>query len=350
MMKKTLFNYICYMKILNPKFLFTFIIVFCSVFGLFGQEDCSSKLVEAQGLYRRGLIEDIPQLLMPCIESGFTRAQRNEAYKILVLAYLFDGDQYNAENTMIDFLKKNPEYEVMPNDPVEFISLFETFRSLSVFSFGLKFGPNATNPRIIEPYNQGDVNHTISRNITGGGYHAGLSVNRYFAKRMFLNLGINIIHNSYKFVEEPVDESKEPSILTTSLKESLDRYEIPLSVGYEFEHKEFNSFIRAGASISKIFHVSGTPEKDNAILAEENMTDNRDDILYMWHVGAGIKYKVSRGYLVLDIRYHYGLNNIVIPETRYNLGLLGHVDDDFSLSSFTFSFGYYFSFYQPRKR
>ena len=169
---------------------------------------------------------------------------------------------------------------------------------------------------------------------------------------MFLNLGINIIHNSYKFVEDQtlaVDDALESTVITTSFKESLDRYEIPLSIGYEFEHKEFNSFIRAGASISRIFHVSGTPEKE-VILAEENITDNRDNILYMWHVGAGLKYKIPRGYLVLDIRYHYGLNNIVIPETRYKLEILGHVDDDFSLHSFTFSLGYYFSFYQSRKR
>lgn len=341
------------MKRLNPGLLLIFIIILCTVSDLSGQETCSSKLIEAQRLYRQGLIEDIPQLLKPCIESGFTRAQRNEAYKILILAYLFDGDQYNAENTMIDFLKKNPEYEVMPNDPVEFISLFETFSSLSVFSFGLKFGPNATNPRIIEPYVQGDDNHTESRNITGGGYQAGLSVNRYIARRMFLNLGINIIHNSYKFMEEQtltLDNAEDPIVIKTSLKESLDRYEIPLSIGYEFEHREFNSFIRAGASISKIFHVSGTPEKE-VILAEENLTDSRNDILYMWHIGAGIKYKIPRGYLVLDIRYHYGLNNIVVPEMRYkNIELLGHVDDDFSLYSFTFSLGYYFSFYQPRKR
>lgn len=340
------------MKIPNPRLFFIFIIVSFTVFTLSGQEDCSSKLIEAQRLYRQGLIEDIPQLLKPCIESGFTRAQRNEAYKILILAYLFDGDQYNAENTMIDFLKKNPEYEVMPNDPVEFISLFETFRTLSVFSFGLKFGPNATNPRIIEPYVQGDDNHTETRNITGAGYHAGLSVNRYLARRMFLNLGINIIHNSYKFVEEQtltVDDAEDPTIIETSLKESLDRYEIPLSVGYEFEHKNFNSYLRAGASISKIIRVSGTPEKE-VILAEENMTDSREDILYMWHVGAGMKYKIPRGYLVLDIRYHYGINNIVIPEMRYKNELLGHIDDDFSLYSFSFSFGYYFSFYQPSKR
>jgi hypothetical protein len=138
------------MKIPNLKLPALFLILSCSVFILSGQEDCSSKLVEAQRLYRQGLIEDIPQLLQPCIESGFTRAQRNEAYKILILAYLFDGNQYNAENTMVDFLKKNPEYEVMPNDPVEFISLFETFRTMSVFSFGLNFGP--CQPYRVEEY------------------------------------------------------------------------------------------------------------------------------------------------------------------------------------------------------
>jgi hypothetical protein len=229
------------MKIPNLKLPALFLILSCSVFILSGQEDCSSKLVEAQRLYRQGLIEDIPQLLQPCIESGFTRAQRNEAYKILILAYLFDGNQYNAENTMVDFLKKNPEYEVMPNDPVEFISLFETFRTMSVFSFGLNFGPNLTNPRIIEPYTQGDVNHTESRNITGVGYQAGLSMNRYIARRIFLNLGINIVHNSYRFVEEETQAVAGQESVTTSLKESLDRYEVPLSIGYEFEHRNFNS-------------------------------------------------------------------------------------------------------------
>ncbi len=339
------------MKIPEPRLFFFFLIMIFSVFVVSGQDDCGSKLVEAQRLYGQGLIEDIPQLLGPCIESGFTRGQRNAAYKILILAYLFDGNQYSAENTMIEFLKKNPEYEVMPNDPVEFISLFETFRTLSVFSFGLKFGPNATNPRIIEPYIQGDDNHTESRNITGAGYQAGISINRYIARRIFLNLGINVIHDSYKFVEEQTltIDDQDPRITITSLKESLNRYEIPLSIGYEFEHRNFNSFIRAGASVSKIFHVAGTPETE-VIQAEENMTDSRYDILYMCHVGAGIKYKIPRGYLVFDVRYHYGLNNIAIPDMRYKLELLGHVDDEFSLYSMTFSFGYYFSFYQPRKR
>ena len=331
-------------------YLWYVVLMYCAL-PLAAQEDCGSKLVEAQNLYKQGLIEEIPQLLKPCIESGFTRSQRNAAYKLLVLAYLFDGDQYNAENTMIEFLKKNPEYEVMPGDPVEFVSLFETFRTLSVFSFGLKLGPNISNPRIIEPFDQGDINHSTSRNSSGAGFQAGLSVNRYIAEHVFLNLGLNFVHNSYIFVEEQtlILSGQEPVISTFTLKESLNRYEIPVSVGYEFELPDFNTFVRTGLSISNIFRVTAKPETD-VILAQQNFTERRRNLLLSAHVGAGIKYKIPRGYLVMDIRYHYGLNNIVEPAFRYKDSERGYEDDKFSLYNMTFSFGYYFSFYQPKKR
>lgn len=338
------------MKISVPIILFQFILfMFCK--SLSAQENCASQLVEAQKLYKQGLIEDIPQLLKPCIENGFTRVQRNAAYKLLILAYLFDGDQYNAEKTMIEFLKKNPEYEVMPSDPVEFVSLFETFRTLSVFSFGLKLGPNISNPRIIEPFDQGDANHSASRNRSGGGYQAGLSINRYIAQRVFLNLGLNFVHNSYKFIEEQtlILTRQEPVTSTFTLKESLNRYEIPISVGYEFEHTDFNTFIRTGFSISNIFRVTAKRETD-VVLADLNFTDRRRDLLFSGHIGAGVKYKIPRGFLVLDVRYHYGFNNIVEPEFRYKDSEKGYEDDDFSLYNLTISFGYYFSFYQPKKR
>ena len=342
------------MKSLYLKFSFFLTLLLFMRLSVNGQDDCSNKLVEAQKLYKQGIIEEIPRMLKPCIENGFTRIQRNEAYKILILAYLFDGDQLNAENTMIEFLKKNPEYEVMPNDPAEFISLFETFRTLSVFSFGLKIGPNFTDPRIIEHFTTGNSEYTKSKNILGGGYQIGISLNRYISKKMFLNLGLNYVHNSYKFTDEFTTNvnSELPVSSISSLKESMDRYEIPLSVGYEFEYGALNYFLRAGASLSKIGSVSGIPEFETAG-AKISMTGFRKSILYSCHIGAGAKYKIPRGYLVLDIRYHYGLNNIVKSDLRYENTELNvkyhYLDDDFSIKSLSVEFGYYFSFYQPKK-
>src|SRR3972149_11036799 len=96
--------------------------------GIYSQEDCSAKIQEAKKFYEMGMIEEIHQMLSPCIEYGFTRTQKIEAYKLIILSYLFDDDQFEAERSMLEFLKKFPEYEIIPNDPVEFVYLFDSYR------------------------------------------------------------------------------------------------------------------------------------------------------------------------------------------------------------------------------
>ena len=118
----------------------------------YAQDDCATKIQEAQKYYDQGMIDEIPKMLAPCMADGFTRTQKIEAYKLIILSYLFDDNQFEAEKTMLEFLKKYPEYEIMPNDPVEFVYLFESYRTTSVFSFGITAGFNFTDPRIIEPF------------------------------------------------------------------------------------------------------------------------------------------------------------------------------------------------------
>jgi len=117
--------------------------------SLSAQEDCLKSFQTARQLYDQGMIDDIHEILAPCIESGFTRTQKIEAYKLIILAYLFDDNQYAAERNMLEFLKKYPEYEVMPNDPVEFVYLFESYKTKAIFSMGVTFGPNLANPELL---------------------------------------------------------------------------------------------------------------------------------------------------------------------------------------------------------
>ncbi len=70
---------------------------------------------------------------------------------------------------MVEFLKKFPEYEIMPNDPVEFVYLFESYRTTSIFSFGFTAGFNLTDPRIIEPFSVFDqTNVTLEKHHETG--------------------------------------------------------------------------------------------------------------------------------------------------------------------------------------
>src|SRR5512145_2687059 len=138
--------------------------------SVYGQDDCATKIQEAQKYYEQGMIDETPQMLAPCMVDGFTRIQKVEAYKLIILSYLFDDDQFEAERTMLEFLKKFPEYEIMPNDPVEFVFLFESFRTTSVFSFGLSVGINVADPRIIEPYTTFDLGHADLKNTIRSGF------------------------------------------------------------------------------------------------------------------------------------------------------------------------------------
>ena len=296
----------------------------------------------------------------PCMAEGFTRAQRIEGYKLLILTYLFDDDQFEAEKTMMEFLKKFPEYEIMPNDPVEFVYLFETYRTTSVFSVGLSAGFNLTNPRILEPYSAYDHRVTDYKNTTGTGYQIGIGVGRSLGKRIMLNLELRLAQNRYSFTESKTIDNNEGKEYTKSstLEEKLQKVEFPLTAILEFGTGNLKYLIRAGASVDYVLKSFGTPSRNYDGLytrgEKTDLSEFRKSFHFNGIVGAGIRYKVPRGYLLADMRFCPGLHNIVIAKKRYDNpyleGAFDYVDDDFALNSFQFSLGYYFSFYSPKKQ
>jgi hypothetical protein len=308
------------------------------------------------------MIDEIPGMLSPCIESGFTRTQKIEAYKLIILANLFDDDQYSAEKNMLEFLKKYPEYEIMPSDPVEFVYLFESYKTNAIFSMGLTVGPNLANPRIIEPYNAGNVTYSSSSNKTGAGFQIGLNLSRYISRRLFLNLGINYTSSHYTF-EDDVKyyyNSEEMQFAKISFKENIAFIDVPLTIAYEIGTRSIDYYFCAGFSIGSIYKVSGVPsriydENSPAVTgADISMTDYREPYSYFSILGAGIKSKVPRGFILCDIRYNIGWNNIINAENRFESSELWskyfYVDDDYSINYVTLSLGYYFSLYKPKKQ
>jgi hypothetical protein len=336
------------------------LIIFCP--AVKGQGDCSTKIQDAQKLYEQGLIEEIPQMLAPCMQDGFTRTQVIEAYKLIILSYLFDDNQFEAEKTMVEFLKKFPEYEIMPNDPVEFVYLFESYRTTSIFSFGFTAGFNMTDPRIIEPYNVLDQSNVSMKNTMKPGFQFGVGVGRYISRKMFLNLELKFSENRYGFKDEVITPLPGLNgISSVTYSEKLYKIMVPLSVSYEFSAKKrLHYFVRGGFSVASITGVTGTATRQ---FTEEiapvpgetsNIAEYRKNIMYAGIAGAGIRYKVPHGVLTAELRASIGLNNIVKPETRFdNMQQIMKsylVDDDFSINTFSFSIGYYFSFYKPKKQ
>jgi len=327
----------------------------------YSQDDCGTKIQEAQKFYDQGMIEDIPSMLAPCMADGFTRLQRIEAYKLIVLSYLFDDNQFDAERTMLEFLKKFPEYEIMPNDPVEFVYLFESYRTSSVFSFGVTTGLTLTDPRVIEPYSVFDMRKVSQKTTMRTGFHVGVGIGRYINRRMFINIEFNFAENRYSFTDEIITPlSGIDGINSVTYTEYMYKAELPLSIAYEFNLKKIHYFVRTGISFATITSATGLASRKYsdempAITGESiDVQDYRKDLLYGAIVGTGMRYKVPRGVLTLEFRANIGLNNIVNPDSRFKnhqqIFKSYYIDDDFSLNVFSLSAGYYFSFYSPKKQ
>jgi hypothetical protein len=328
----------------------------------FAQEDCLKSFQTAKQLFDQGMIEEIHGILAPCIESGFTRTQKIEAYKLIILAYLFDDNQYAAEKNMVEFLKKYPEYEIMPSDPVEFVYLFESYKTKAIFSMGVTFGPNLANPRIIEPYNAGDVTYNSSSNSSGAGFQVGFNISRYITDKLFLNVGINYTINQYSFQDDIkyyyyADEQQFAEI---TFKEKISIIEIPVTIAYELSSRNVKYYLCTGISAGNVNKVTGIPSRVYDVNsppitgADIPMTDFRESNTFFYIIGTGLKFKVPRGYIMSDIRLNIGLNNIINDQNRYKSSELWskyyYVDDDYSINYFTLTLGYYFSVYKPKKQ
>jgi hypothetical protein len=325
------------------------------------QNECSTKIQDAQKLYEQGMIEEIPKMLAPCMQDGFTRTQVIEAYKLIILSYLFDDNQFEAEKTMVEFLKKFPEYEIMPNDPVEFVYLFESYRTTSIFSFGFTAGFNMTDPRIIESFSVYDQRNVSLKNTMKPGFQFGIGVGRYISRKMFVNLELKFSENRYGFKDEVITPLPGLNgISSVTYSEKLYKIMMPLSVSYEFSAKKLHYFLRGGFSVASITGVTGTAsrqftEEIAPVPGETNdIAKYRKNIMYAGIGGFGVRYKVPHGVLTAELRASIGLNNIVRPEKRFeNMQQIMksyYEDDNFSINTFSFSAGYYFSFYKPKKQ
>jgi len=328
---------------------------------LYAQKSCLNTLREAKELYEQGLIDEIPDLLTGCMESGFTRGQRIEAYKLIILSYLFDDDQFAAEKMMDEFLRKFPEYEIMPNDPVEFVYLLESYKTSSFYSLNLTFGTTFSNRRVIESYSAMNIDQTEFSDITGTGFQVGFGISRNLLKSVNGNIGVFYVVNNYSYTEECTTlldllDSQPLSFADLPVKEQVKIISIPLTLSYSFGRGNLNYVGRIGGLAGFINDATLSPSRSQPELETISETvdikDHRNSMYYAIVTGCGIEYKIPRGFLVLDIRYQIGLQNMFSGD-RYSSPRLysrySYIDDDFNLDYLSICFGYHFSIYQSKK-
>lgn len=354
---------------MSKLFYILFILISLAFSNSFGQ-DCANTLAEAKDVYEQGLLEKVPKILDNCLKTeGFKKAQQIEAYKLLTLTYLFDDQQTKADEAMLQLLKLEPELEVNPAvDPIEFIELFNSYRTLPLYSFGIVVGSNFT---VIERKDRYGVeplsdlssgSSNFSKYLDKFGFMGGLKANRYLSKNLELNLDILYRINRLDFQASSMFD-----FATVESKERQSWIYFPLSLTYDFwaGNKKVWPYARLGIGTGirldveseltrEYTSVNGVEVLQGGVSGQPvDMKDQRRG-LYLWGIaGAGIKYKVKRGYLFADLRYNYGIMNAVNTTNRYSNPELiyqyYYVDDDFSMHSFNFTVGLVRSLYKPKK-
>ncbi|HYX07485.1 MAG TPA: porin family protein [Bacteroidales bacterium] len=323
----------------------------------FSQENCADTLRKAQKLYEQGIIEEIPPLIKPCLEEGFNRSDKIKAYKLLIMSYIFDDNQTSAEKTMLSFLKDFPEYETKPDDPVEFVYLFNSYKIIPVWSLGVSGGPGISMVHIIESYGTQNLN-AVSTNYNPHrpGFNAGIDLHIYLKESFELNTGIRITNyhfsgndNSYDFLERHYEENQL-------------YLQLPVTVSYEFDkNNKINPYLEAGIVtgwLIKDVAKFNNHYTDNSHLdvtgPEYQIKKQRKSIVPEAIAGVGLRYNLPAGYFVFGIYYHVGLLNQVVASSRITpdsetLFKYYHIDDNFSINNLNVRFGYVLPFYKARK-
>lgn len=345
-------------RILKIKLAFGLVLCMLSHIG-FSQTDCAKNLKKAKKIYEEGNIGQVEELVSGCLEEGFTRDEKVEARKLLVLANLFDDNTENADIHMTEFLKLEPEYGVEKGkDQIEFIKLYETFKTLPTVSIGISAG---TNMSIISEYTNEGV-HPMSNSESSYqslfGLNFGVKANKQFTDNLTFELGLNVVSNSFQYNGKYYD-----NVMLVTGTENQTWFSVPGVVSYSFLKGKVKPYLGVGGTFGYLLGAEGSydlsyaddaPRPLPSAAAEEGLEENRQRVNYWGTLAVGARAKIPRALVSFDIHYNYNLNQQVISDNRYSNSEVYfntlYLDNDFYMDNLYFSVSYVYSLYHPKKK
>ena len=317
---------------------------------------CVQSLRDAEKTYEAGRINEVEAMVLPCIQNeGFSKFEKLQAYRLIILSKLFDNQEEEANRYFLELIKTDPEYNVNPvTDPSEFVNLYNSYRTNPIYALGFKVGMNLTTPNSFVPYgvyNTGGNTGTYKAAIN---VQFGLSGDVYLNKKFSIGADLLLSFKKYQYKNTLLDYSE------LTAKETQMWLELPVVLKYTMGQGKTRFYLQGGGAASMILSAKSNivrkdaeTQSNQAIGPDINMKILRNTFNYSLVGGAGVRYKAGYGYVVVDVKYMYGLNNISNTDTKYsNSDLIykyGYIDNNFTLNSLMFSVGYYKSFYKPKK-
>lgn len=320
------------------------------------QSTCTQTLRTARSTYDQGRLHELPAILDACLRNGFTKQERVEAYKLLVLAYIYLEEPSKADDAMLHLLRTDPYFEINESaDPAEFISLYRTFRTWPVYRFGAKVGVNATTPSVVssaQAIEGASAEYTPTVN-----FQAGFVFEIPLGDRLTINPELYFQLRSFYFdsdldIEGDLENSSEG-------KESQSWVSLPVSLQYNIPGSRLNPYVALGVSTDYLIsdNLSMNRNRVNATAIPERSYDiahARKRINISAVASCGIKLKLGGGYVVSELRFIYGITSIndetsTYAVNDYVLFDTGYADHIMKLNSLSVTAGYIYNVFNPKK-
>jgi hypothetical protein len=372
--------------------LFSVLIVLTSRSAIAQTVVCTQNLDRAQGMFDIGDLPGIPALLMPCIKSGgFAKEENIRALEIMTETYLYQDDLANADMWMIELLKADPEHKLDPSlDPQEIILHKEKFRYKPIFRVSGGIGVNRSTYRLITKYNVGLESDEASY-TPGVAFNGFLQIEKEVYPGFDIGTGVGFVSKTYAAQEEVLwgaapsgGDINDPEVRAlgagnlTTYSENQSLLEAPVYLKYTYYgngERKFNPYGLVGASFGYLLSATQSSTRranlsddadgvqSSSTLPDPNLIDDqrRKVFSYYGFVGLGGKIRQKTNFIFFEVRYNYGLMNLVDGTGRYPLEItsdgntqesffnIGLVDDDFTLDGLLGVVGYQVSIYSPKK-
>ena len=322
------------------------IILMMSCIAVSAQSPCANTLYEANKSYEAGDFTKSVALLKPCLNSGFSRDEKFEGYRLLALNYIYLNQLQQADTAVKKMLEKNNSYKLFPyiDDPAGLSRIIANYNVVPVLSVGIYSGFNFANINLLENHTAGVTTASYQPLL---GFQAGVEAEYNVWKGLSVSAGFQITDCRYTHVIDSLVGLKQ------EFTEDLTYIQIPIIARYNFLKNEavWRPYLEAGFAFD---HVAG----DVAHLLATNLsngtvkrssfdpTSRRTQNLTSIALGAGVQYRVFTGNLKASVRYLIGLTNVVNSDNRYNdmssVFLNQYIDDAFKFDRWQFSLGYSF--------
>jgi hypothetical protein len=286
---------------------------------------------QASKAYEEGRFHSSIQMVEPML-TRLNKNQRFEGLRLLCIDYLSLNDNQKGIYYAEQLLKAKPDYRDYPYfDPLELTKLLASYDVWPMFEAGIKAGTNVNSIRVIQSYSLGNSGSVFN---PGWGYQYGLTAEYFPKKNLSLALDLLYMSLAYSCKTDHISGWNE------QYDERLYQYSIPMVFRYWFLNtKTIRIALEAGIQTDLFHDADASVELTNPVSGELFQKtilpgSHRNRLNLSMLSGLIGKYKIGAGFLVSNIRFCYGMTNIVKASSRLTdpEQMIGNVYTDSDIS------------------